>query len=164
MSNPVTIPSSHQLMKALYQNYSAYHQAPVNIAIHAVCVPLIILSIMGLLNLIHSPIPIGYLIPVAFFIYYIAMCPRLLPLAMALFGVLIGVDQIFQHFASSFYELINILLFVACWVMQFYGHRLEGNMPAFVEDRNSLIHGPFMAAILALGHLFPSLIPLEMKS
>lgn len=164
MSSPPPIQDSQQLMKALYRNYNAYHQHPVNIAIHAVCVPLIILSMIGLLNLIPSPIPIGYFVPVVFITYYMVMCSRLLPVAMALFGVLIGVDQFLQYFATSFYWLINVLLFSVCWAMQFWGHRLEGNKPAFIENRNLLFHGPFMAAILALGHLFPRLIPFEMKS
>ena len=164
MSSPAPIQNSHQLMKAVYRNYSAYHQHPVNIAIHAVCVPLIILSIIGLLNLIPSPLPIGYVVPVAFIAYYAVMCPRLLPVAMVLFGVFIGVDQALQYFTSSIYWLINVLLFTVCWAMQFWGHRLEGNRPAFMDNRNLLFHGPFMAAILALGHVFPRLIPLQMKS
>ena len=151
-------------MKAVYRHYDAYHRHPVNIAIHAVCVPLIILSIIGLLNLIPSPIPIGYLVPVVFIIYYAVMCPRLLPLALVLFGVLIGVDQMLQYYALSFYWMVNSLLFIVCWAMQFWGHKLEGNRPAFMDNRNLLFHGPFMAAILALGHVFPRLIPLEIKT
>jgi uncharacterized membrane protein YGL010W len=164
MSNPAPIQASHELVKAVYRNYAAYHQHPVNIAIHAVCVPLIILSIIGLLNLIPSPIPIGYIVPVVFIAYYVLMCPRLLPVSAALLAVLIGIDQFFQHFASSIYWLINVLLFFVCWALQFWGHKLEGNRPAFIENRNLIFHGPFMAAILALGHLFPRLIPLEMKT
>jgi uncharacterized membrane protein YGL010W len=154
MSSPVSTQANH-LMKAVYSNYNAYHQHPVNIAIHAICVPLIILSIIGLLNLIPSPISVGYFVPVAFIAYYVVMCPGLLPVAMVLFGVLIGVDQFLQYFASSVYCLINIMLFTVCWAMQFWGHSFEGNRPAFI--------GPFMAAILALVHLFPRLIPLDVK-
>lgn len=155
---------NQQLMKAIYRNYNAYHQHPVNIGIHAACVPLIILSIIGLLNLIPIPIPLGYVIPVVFIAYYIVMCPRLLPFAMGLFGVLIGVDQFLHYSASGVYWLINVLLFFVCWVLQFLGHRFEGNKPAFIDNPKLLFHGPFMAVILALEHLFPRLIPLEMKS
>jgi uncharacterized membrane protein YGL010W len=158
------IQDNYRLMRAVYRSYGAYHQHPVNIAIHAICVPLIILSIIGLLNLIPSPIPIGSLIPMVFISYYAIMCPRLLTIALLLFGVLIGLDQLVQSFFSDSYWLINVLLFIICWVMQFLGHRLEGNKPAFIEDRTFLVHGPFMAAILAFGHLFPRLIPVEMKS
>lgn len=37
---------------------------------------------------------------------------------------------------------IAILIFVAAWIAQFYGHKLEGKKPAFLDDLAFLLIGP----------------------
>jgi uncharacterized membrane protein YGL010W len=37
---------------------------------------------------------------------------------------------------------ISFLLFLAAWIVQFIGHRIEGEKPSFLEDIQFLLIGP----------------------
>jgi len=44
-------------------------------------------------------------------------------------------------------------LFVVCWILQFWGHKKEGNKPAFIGNKESGLHSTFMAPILVIRHI-----------
>ncbi|MGF1792866.1 DUF962 domain-containing protein [Photobacterium profundum] len=137
-------------MKTLEQwftEYGASHQNKTNQRIHKVAVPGIYFSIVGLIwclpSFRFSGVDIEWLwlilMPVLFFYYGLS---RKVFTIMSLFTLacVIGIEILFQL-------NINILslslgLFIALWVLQFIGHKIEGKKPSFFEDLQFLLIGP----------------------
>jgi len=140
----------------LISDYEIYHRNPLNIKIHVICVPLIILSILGMLNalpLAWGPLRIGYIVCILYFSYYVFCArPYVLPL-FAMVAVLIAVDFLLAKLPIRLYLSINVSLFVGGWILQFWGHKKEGNKPAFVDNKESGIHSMFMAPLLVIRHI-----------
>jgi len=133
-----------------FGEYGESHSHPANKLLHWICVPLIVLSIMGLLGSI--PVPEAFsartswlnwatLVTLLALLYYVALSPRLaLGIALAfaaLFAVLNGLASLpFPLWATS------IVIFVAAWIGQFIGHAIEGKRPSFLKDVQFLLIGP----------------------
>ena len=120
----------------LFARYGEFHRNPANKAIHWICVPLIVWSLLGMLWSI-SPILacVAVAVSMAFYTWLS------LPLAVGMLGVI----------ALMIYPLtllgtralvVSIVVFVVAWIGQFIGHILEGRKPAFVEDVRQLLVGP----------------------
>lgn len=143
-------------LKKVISDYESYHKDPLNIKIHIICVPLIILSVIGILNAIPvawGPVRIGHIICFLYFSYYIFYArPYLLP-CFAMFASLIAVDFLLAKLSSQLYLSINISLFVVCWILQIWGHKKEGNKPAFIDNKETAIHSTFMAPIMVIRHI-----------
>ena len=139
-------------MPTIYQWLSEYgesHTNHVNKTIHWICVPIIFFSIVGFLYCIKIPISIaGVQINVAMIlavlvtIYYFSLS-KTIWVGMLLFEV---VCLLLCHFIeiSDFMPLwaVSLILFVAAWVGQFYGHKVEGKKPSFLKDLQFLLIGP----------------------
>jgi uncharacterized membrane protein YGL010W len=60
---------------------------------------------------------------------------------MVIFTALcIALNQWIDNFLNNFQ--ISIGLFVIAWIGQFYGHKIEGKKPSFLEDLQFLLIGP----------------------
>ena len=103
-------------VEALLERYGASHRHPRNEAIHWVCVPLITWSLLALL---------WWLSPAA---AYLLIGGATLFYLMLSFTLAIG--------------MLALAVFVAAWVGQFVGHRIEGKKPSFLEDVRYLLVGP----------------------
>ncbi|MCB9749223.1 MAG: DUF962 domain-containing protein [Myxococcales bacterium] len=131
----------------LFDEYSESHRNPVNKAIHWVCVPLITLSVLGLLAALPSPFAADWLnwsvVALGLALAYYARLSWAIALGMAgvsgllLLGVrgLAGCDAL-PLWGSS------LLIFVGAWVGQFIGHAIEGKKPSFFRDLEFLLVGP----------------------
>lgn len=130
--------------------YGESHRHPTNKLIHWICVPLIVLSLIGLLWAIPVPeifartspaLTWGMLFIMAAIIYYFALS---IPLGfgMAVFSalVILGVQGLamlpWPLWASS------LAIFIAAWIGQFVGHKIEGRKPSFFKDIQFLLIGP----------------------
>ena len=120
----------------LLERYGEFHRNPMNKAIHWVCVPLIVWSVLGTLWSV-SPVAAYGAIGVMM-VFYLWLSP---PLALGMLGVtalmawsltLLGPQAL----------IVSIAVFIAAWIGQFIGHILEGRKPAFLEDVRSLLIGP----------------------
>jgi len=120
----------------LFARYGEFHRNPANKAIHWICVPLIVWSLLGML---WSVSPIVACVAVAASMAFYTWLS--LPLALGMLAVI----------ALMIYPLtllgprtlvVSIAVFVAAWIGQFIGHVLEGRKPAFVEDLRQLLVGP----------------------
>lgn len=130
--------------------YKSVHLNRKNIATHFIGVPAIIWSLTLLLSLISWPVSVGedvYLITPAMvffsgvFIYYLKLYWRL---AIGLFLFIVPVVYTANLVASHQFALyIAIAVFVVAWVIQFIGHHYEKAKPAFIDDLNQLLIGPF---------------------
>ena len=130
--------------------YKSVHLNRKNIATHFIGVPAIIWSLTLLLSLISWPVTVGgseYQITPAMvffigvFIYYLMLYWRL---AIGLFLFIVPVVYTANLVAGHEYALyIAIGVFVVAWVIQFIGHHYEKAKPAFIDDLNQLLIGPF---------------------
>ncbi|MDE2195684.1 MAG: DUF962 domain-containing protein [Gammaproteobacteria bacterium] len=130
--------------------YGGSHRNPVNKTLHWICVPLILLSLIGLLWSIPVPaawavrtpfLNWGVLFMLAALVYYYALAWRL-----ALGMTLVTVVVIAMVYGASRLPvtlwLLSVMVFVAAWIGQFIGHRIEGKKPSFFKDIQFLLIGP----------------------
>ena len=128
----------------LLAHYEESHRNPVNERIHFVAIPLIMLSLLGLLFALHPWA--AYAFAAASMVYYVRLSAVFL-IAMAALSVL-GLALV--HAMGEHVLIISIAIFVAAWIAQFVGHKLEGRKPSFFEDLQYLWVGP----IFVLSKLF----------
>ena len=131
--------------------YSRYHQNALNKQIHFVCVPLIVLSILGILWSIPVPLQVTRLGPwfnaatlvvLLTTIYYTRLAPRLaIGMLILASGSLLLLGYA-EHWIGIKAWQWAIPLFIFAWVGQFIGHHLEGKLPAFANDLQFLLIGP----------------------
>jgi len=119
----------------LIGHYAESHRHPTNVLIHWICVPIIVWCTLALIHAIHPWL--AYASYVGALVYYVRLS---LPFAitMALFaGLCLASLSVVPHAAW-----IALALFVITWVLQFYGHHVEGKKPSFLEDLQYLLVGP----------------------
>ena len=132
-------------------DYAESHRNPTNIKIHWICIPLIMLSIIGLLANIQLNVEIlsaypqynhaGMILVLFGSIYYYFLSKSLL---LGMIPVSIIMLMIISWFSTFSYPLwlTSLLIFVISWVGQFYGHKIEGKKPSFFKDIQFLMIGP----------------------
>ena len=135
----------------LIDRYEAFHQDKTNRLIHFVCVPLIALSLLGVLWSIKIPTKFGdefsfTLNAGAIFIglvsvYYLFLSLGSL-LGMLCFGLAASVLCISVEASPLPLFGTSLGLFVLAWTGQFIGHGIEGKKPAFTEDIQFLLVSP----------------------
>ena len=128
----------------LLAHYEESHRDPRNERIHFVAIPLIMLSLLGLLYVLHPWV--AYAFVAASMVYYARLSTVFL-LTMAALSVLglVLVRAMGEHALT-----VSVALFVGAWIAQFVGHKLEGKKPSFFEDLQYLWVGP----IFVLSKLF----------
>ena len=139
---------------ALLSEYGESHQNETNKAIHWICVPLIFLSVVGLIASIPSgmvqavmgegnPYANWATVVLILIIIYYASLSVFLTIGMMLFAVLclMLVNLIAQLNIAPLW-LVSIVIFVVAWIGQFYGHKVEGKKPSFLKDIQFLLIGP----------------------
>jgi uncharacterized membrane protein YGL010W len=120
----------------LFENYGRYHQDPLNKAIHWVCVPLIVWSVLGMLWA-ASPVAACATMCVAtgFYLFLSA------PLALGMLAVFAGMAWALTLLGDRLL-MAWLFTFAAAWIGQFIGHAIEGRKPAFVDDLRSFLVAP----------------------
>lgn len=131
----------------LLAHYGESHQDPRNEAIHFVAIPLIMFSLVGLLFALHPGL--AYAFVGASLVYY----ARLSAVFLVSMGVVSAVLLGLVHALGDRVLPVSAGIFVAAWVAQFIGHRLEGKKPSFFEDLQYLWVGPLFVLSKAFGRL-----------
>jgi len=128
----------------LLAQYSESHLNPTNEAIHCVCVPLIVFSLLGLVWAAH---PLAALVVVVASLAYYFKLSRNFGLGMLLMSaVMLAVLAALPRPAVL---PLSILIFVLAWIGQFIGHKIEGKKPSFLDDLRFLLIGPlFVLGVL----------------
>lgn len=134
--------------------YGVSHQNPLNKTIHWFCVPSIFFSIVGLFHSIKLGVMLtptlelsaAMIILVGVVIYYMVLS-RTLAVGMLLFSLLclvgcIGIETALGADSPVKLWMICVGIFVAAWIVQFYGHEVEGAKPSFLKDIQFLMIGP----------------------
>jgi uncharacterized membrane protein YGL010W len=137
-----------------FAEYAVSHQNETNLKIHKICVPLIFWSIAGLL----VSIPSGFLMDIVnfnnpyfinwasfiflpimvFYVFNLSAKNTVLMFLFAAFSV--GSTVYIDHYVNILW--ISLAVFVLAWIGQFYGHKIEGKKPSFLQDLEFLLIGP----------------------
>ncbi len=143
----MTMEDSLNRLNRLLTHYASSHQHPTNEAIHCVAVPVIMLTLLGLIFELHPVLFAVFL--GASLVYYARLSMRVLALMM-IWSLAIAVLILLM---SELRLLICITLFILAWIAQFIGHRIEGKKPSFFEDIQYLWVGPLFVADVLLRRL-----------
>ena len=120
----------------LLAHYGESHQHPVNERIHFIAIPLIMLSLIGLIFCIHPWLAFAFM--AASMVYY----ARLSGVFLMAMGVWSALLLALVHVMGDVRLPLCVAIFVGAWVLQFIGHKLEGKKPSFFEDVQYLWVGP----------------------
>ena len=131
----------------LIAHYGQSHQNPRNEVIHFIAIPLIMLSLVGMLFALHPAA--AYAFVAASMVYYLRLSVVLF-LAMMLWSA-ITLGLIF--FMGSMVLPLCVTIFVGSWALQFVGHKIEGKKPSFFEDIQYLWVGPLFVLSKLFGKL-----------
>jgi uncharacterized membrane protein YGL010W len=130
--------------------YGESHQNPTNKLLHWICVPPIVMCVIGFLWAIPVPAAFSSISPrlnwatltiAAAVVFYVSLSPRL---AIGAAFVLAALAAVVNWLESLAWPLWAICLgvFVVAWVGQFIGHAYEGKRPSFFKDVLFLMIGP----------------------
>lgn len=131
--------------------YSLYHKNSTNKIIHWICIPLIIISLFGLLSIaninfqlnnITYKINLYYILVLVATLFYIRLS---LSITIGMLIISLLISTIINYFSSHDKTILFYcysLIFTFSWIAQFIGHKIEGKKPAFVKDLKFLLIGP----------------------
>ncbi|HEY2807938.1 MAG TPA: Mpo1-like protein [Steroidobacteraceae bacterium] len=130
--------------------YAASHQNPTNKLLHWICVPAIVLAVMGLLW--SAPVPgscaagspwlnWATAVAAATIVYYLVLSPRLAIGITLVFAALLLLVHALAQLPWPLWQT-SLIIFVVAWIGQFIGHRVEGRRPSFFKDVQFLLIGP----------------------
>jgi len=149
---PPTPMSERKTADQWFAAYGESHQNPTNEIIHWICVPTIFYCVLGLI----WSIPVGGALATAMpwfnwtqpaalavLFFYLRLST---PLAMGMFLFMSACYALIEWQAGSGCPVkiwqSSLGLFVAAWIGQFIGHKIEGKKPSFFHDVVFLLIGP----------------------
>ena len=144
--------------------YKKYHNNNINKWIHFFCIPMIILSIILLLNNFYITydstskkkiykIKISSVIILFYIISYLNLSLKI-GFTMTLYFILI--KSLSTFLINNYnYNLISRYLFICGWLFQFVGHYIEGVKPALID---SLKQSFYQAPLFSLEVIYPQLL------
>ena len=136
--------------------YGESHKNSTNKIIHWICVPLIMLSLLALIEKIPFPLYTIELFTIKgqgiylnwttlFLIFAVIFYVRL-SLSIAIGMLLVAISMLYSITWIKIYDpsvwRLSLAIFVLAWIGQFIGHKIEGKKPSFFEDLQFLLIGP----------------------
>jgi uncharacterized membrane protein YGL010W len=131
----------------LIAHYGESHQNMTNEVIHFVAIPLIMLSLCGLMFALHPWVAYAFI--AASMVYYARLSWVFFGLMCAWSALIIAI----LHAMGAQVMVLSIAIFVGAWIAQFIGHKIEGKKPSFFEDIQYLWVGPLFVLSKLLGKL-----------
>ena len=129
-------------IQALFDDYASYHRTPGNKWFHRLGIPMIMLTLLGMLARVDlaragSVVVDAAMVLVAVAGVYYLMLEWRLGLAM------IAVSIAMYVAGAALPMTVNVVVFVAGWIFQFIGHSVyEKRQPAFFRNFVHLLIGP----------------------
>jgi uncharacterized membrane protein YGL010W len=140
-------PAETRQVDRLLAHYGESHRNPKNELIHFIAIPLIMLSLLGMIFSLHPYAAYAFI--AASMVYYVR-------LSLIFFGTMILWSAILLALVLAMGELVlplSAAIFVGAWILQFIGHRIEGKKPSFFEDIQYLWVGPLFVLSKLFGRL-----------
>ncbi|KAF2685317.1 DUF962-domain-containing protein [Lentithecium fluviatile CBS 122367] len=139
--------------------YGAYHRDPVNVAIHCVCVPILLATafIFGTntpafttppqLLALNLPLNLGTVAAIIYATLYLYLSPN--PAGLFLAPLVIAAASLANHLITTYpradVNKVAIGIHVVSWIAQFVGHgKYEGRKPALLDN---LVQALFLAPL-----------------
>ncbi len=142
-----SIQAEQRRVDQLIAHYGQSHQNPTNEAIHFIAIPLIMLSLAGMLFAIHPYVAYAFI--AASMVYYARL--SVVFMAVMLVWSVLTVAVVLALGANVL--PVSVAIFVGAWILQFIGHKLEGKKPSFFEDIQYLWVGPLFVLSKLFGKL-----------
>ena len=142
-----SLPIQPRRVDQLISHYGQSHQNPGNEVIHFIAIPLIMLSLVGMLFALHPYVAYAFI--AASMVYY-ARLSVLFLLSMVVWSALTVV--VVMALGANVLP-ISVAIFVGAWILQFIGHKMEGKKPSFFEDIQYLWVGPLFVLSKLFGKL-----------
>jgi uncharacterized membrane protein YGL010W len=133
-----------------FRDYGESHRSGANKILHWICVPAIVVSVIGLLWALPLPEALRSRSPWlnwatlamgAALIYYSLVSARLalgmIPVLGAMTALILWLERLPWPLSIS-----CVAIFVTAWIGQFIGHAIEGRRPSFFKDLQYLLIGP----------------------
>lgn len=126
-----------QNIQALFDDYASYHQTNGNKWFHRFGIPMIMLTLIGMLVRVDlGPVDAAMVLIALASIYYLALEWKL-GLAM------IAVSVAMYLAGAAIPMTVNVVFFIVGWILQFIGHSVyEKKQPAFFRNFVHLLVGP----------------------
>lgn len=133
-----------------FSEYGESHANPVNKQLHWICVPAIMISVIGVLWAV--PVPAAWretspffnwaaLVALLAIVYYLVLSPALALGAVIVFSAMFGIVALLASLSWPIWAT-SLVIFVVAWIGQFIGHAIEGKRPSFFQDIQFLMIGP----------------------
>lgn len=138
--------------------YGESHKNATNKAIHWLCIPVIMFSIVGLLWVIPTPAVFDQLVSfhphilnwgsiamVLALVFYLRLSiPLFFGFVLVTAALIAGNAALYDAVGRNAltHILISVAIFVGAWILQFIGHNIEGKKPSFFKDLQFLLIGP----------------------
>ncbi len=141
-----------------FGEYGESHTHPRNELLHFICVPAIVMTVIGFLWSIPVPAEFAAVSPwlnwativtALAIVYYFSLSATLGIGAAIALAALLAVVSWLDTLAWPLW-LTCAVIFVVAWIGQFIGHAIEGKRPSFFKDVQFLLIGP----LWLLGHLY----------
>lgn len=138
-------------LNQLLSEYGSSHQNSTNKLIHWIFVPLIMISIIGMLVALPYFMERSWYnnwgaIAILLVLFYYLKLSLRLALVFIFIGIFIlGINWSYLKYVSwNNYTLFftALTIFIISWMFQFYGHKIEGKKPSFLKDLQFLLIGP----------------------
>ncbi len=130
--------------------YGSSHQNPTNKLIHWFCIPLIMLSLMMLLQEIeffnldgrswHGAHALVILASLYYLFLSVKLAIGMLLISMGLLFVMTFISTFTLSLGIGSW-MVGLGIFVIAWIFQFIGHKIEGKKPSFLKDIQFLFIG-----------------------
>ena len=137
-------------IERLLGEYKESHQNETNQLIHWIFVPLIFLSVIGILWDVKLPIELDFLggeplnvamiVALLVFAYYLSLSFAISVGMLTITGI--GMLACYFYNGALSVWVISLGIFVVSWIMQFVGHKVEGKKPSFFKDLEFFLVGP----------------------
>jgi uncharacterized membrane protein YGL010W len=134
---------THRRIDLLLTRYAENHCHPVNELIHCLCVPAIMLALLGLIRAV-SPMLAVALVAGAL-VYYVMLSPAF---AAGMLLIAVIMLKVLAQIPAPALLPFSVAVFVLAWIGQFIGHKIEGKKPSFFEDVRFLLIGPLFVLSL----------------
>lgn len=136
----------------LFAEYAESHRNSTNKLIHWICVPLIFWTILGFISMIPSKAigfryigEISYVSFIAIALVTIFYMRLSVLISLIMFFVMILMESFAYGINIRFKGdswMVYLSVFIATWILQFVGHKIEGKKPSFLKDLQFLLVGP----------------------
>lgn len=136
----------------LFAEYAESHRNSTNKLIHWICVPLIFWTILGFISIIPSKSigfryigEISYISFIAIGLVTVFYMRLSVLISLIMFFVMILMESFAYGINIRFKGdswMVYLSVFIATWILQFVGHKIEGKKPSFLKDLQFLLVGP----------------------